>query len=58
VAVDAVMVEEVATNAEKALATAAFGEVIVMDVLGAASGLDLQLVEPAEGVKIIKIKLK
>jgi len=38
VAVDGAMAAEAATNAEKALATVASGEVIVMDVLGGTSG--------------------
>jgi len=54
VALDGAMAAEAATNAEKALETVASGEVIVMDVLGATSGLGPQPVEAAEGVNCIK----
>jgi len=54
VAVDGAMAAEAATNAEKALATVASGEVIVMDVLGATSGLGPQHVEAAVGVNCTK----
>jgi len=57
VAADVVMAKEAVTNAGKALETAAFGEVTVMDVLGATSGLDLKLVEAAEDVKCTKMTL-
>merc|ERR1711953_346149 len=56
VAVDGATAAEAATNAEKALAIVASGEVIVMDVLLATSGLGPQLVEPAEGVNCTKHK--
>jgi len=55
VAADDVMAKAAVTNAGKALAIAAFGEVTVMDVRGATSGLDQKLVEVAEDVKCINL---
>jgi len=54
VGVDDVMAKEAATSAEKAPATVVSGEVIVMDVLGATSGLGPQHVEAAVGVNCTK----
>jgi len=52
--VDAVTVEEAATNAEKVLVTAAFMEVTVGDVLGAVSMCSLTCVEAADDANCTK----